>query len=63
MRDQLNPYLLMWSATKFWLVGPFANYEDSCDYGRKWQHTNGDDPRWNTISLASVPAGVQVILP
>ena len=56
-------YILHWTETKFWLAGPFNDAGAASDYGRSWGAQNGDDPRWQGISLTDVPAGVEVVAP
>jgi hypothetical protein len=45
------------------VAGPFASYDAACEYGRKWQEENGDDPRWNTVYLEDPDAPVNRVRP
>lgn len=68
-------YLIVVRDDRFWLVGPFANQKAAADWGAggnydarfdslAWMVNNPtDDPRWQTISLATVPSGVEVRAP
>jgi len=67
----MSHYLIVVRSNRFWLVGPFDSQKAAADWGaggdydgpRNTTNNPSDDPRWQTIELAEVPAGVRVAAP
>lgn len=54
-------YILVARDTSYCLIGPFRRAYDAARWGRSPKNNLTDDPRWQTIQLAS-PRGAPVII-
>jgi hypothetical protein len=45
------------------IVGPFTSTKDLVTFGKLWQATHDDDPRWQSIYLADPAAKPTVFTP
>lgn len=47
----MKDYVLLARHSRFWLVGPFPDFDAAVKWGRETQTNGNDDPRWQTVSL------------
>ncbi len=59
----MKDYIMVMRDSSFWLVGPFPDQKTAAEWGYDRKNNPEDDPRWQTIKLAEVPAGVEVRTP